>query len=233
MLDDGTVSLEAPKGTLITYDGKTVESDGKKPVNISPDLDKRATEAKMDELFHRVPNKGPFYLELEVKLENGKTYEGEVRLHLSAEVRYWVVNKFKNIVEGPVLFGDEKNTGQSKGVLWLTESQVETKHFYGPVKRVSDVGFVVLKSKVHEKRKECGTYVRPGTNETDTYAVVKQDWTMVAYDRFTGEVVEKKTFKGKMPRCPKEIKRGGADFGMPEGKPIQKWILSLSKKVNQ
>ncbi len=186
---DGKTSyfFSGPVGTKIELQGKTVVTKGATERVMAPfDFSKELLAT---------PVNGSSTLTFKVTSPDGITQSASTQLQLTPQRMGRTLDAVK---KGPLRFASEPMTVGPSKVVALVEPSGVVFRGQGTLPQLELVAFV---ESLPARSRDCGTYVGSKTGKRVTISNSAYDEEIVVYERKTGKVRTRRTFRADMPAC--------------------------------
>jgi len=206
-----------PKGTRITLATASASADSA-PLTLSVDLSDRlvALPAALDtEKPLRIP------LPLSVALPGQKPFPATFE---ASGFEQQVRDRFASVKSGPVSLGPRDARGSRHGAALI---EGRGWHLSGDAVVAREIDLVAFRAAAGTRTSSCGTYTQRTTGKTQTLSLTLTDTAATLYDRRSGRVLGRRTFRAT-GRCGDTAGAAAGGFsGTVMNSEIDKWIAGF------
>lgn len=204
---EGRMNMTIPPGTRISVDGVTTAND-KTDIIIPLPMAKKASSLALADILGG-SGKG-VKVAIRIQLPDGSAHKGALELTVGKHIRDWLEVTLAGVVKGPITFGDEPTAPAARSIYYKGK-------VLGPAKKITEITHVLVRQE-KERKRACGA---------SGLDVSTRDWTFLLMDRRKGKPAQTRTFKGKMPPCPRKGGPTGETDSRPDEAAVKKWMEGL------
>ena len=213
MTGKADVGISAPPGTKVELLGRTIMGKGtSSAVTASFDFSKELLSTPLDT---QIP------VSVKVTSPDGVAETKATSIPVSAGM---FRSALDNVKKGPVRFANEPaNVGPAR-VVAFKDGTTTTFHGKGRLPELELVAFV---ESLPTRNMSCGTYVGQTTGRRVTISNSAYDKEVVVYERKTGRVRTRRTFRAAMPGCSSSTSSASGSGGFVPSKDLVAYVETL------